>query len=139
MAEDFARIAPKAAHLIRMLIAPAEGEVLNAVRALLRLLASAGFDIHTLSEQVERPAPALTKEHMEKIFDAGFEKGFSAGDEHGRRSAVPAATAMSGHDVASGPGVNGYSWRQIAQSLFRKHSSVHRSRCRVHRDHRQPA
>ena len=53
MVEKLDAVVPRLVPLIRMLSSTAEREVLNAVRALLRLLANAGLDIHALAERVE--------------------------------------------------------------------------------------
>ena len=51
-------IAPRIGSLLRMLASPADGEALNAARALGRTLGGAGLDLNDLAEIVERgPAP----------------------------------------------------------------------------------
>ena len=92
MTEKLNAVMPKLVPLIRMLSSTAEREVLNAGRALLRLLASAGLDIHALAERVEHGGDEpLSAAEMQRIYDKGFEDGFAKGAEHGRRSAVIAA------------------------------------------------
>jgi hypothetical protein len=49
---------PRIAQLIRLLASDREGEVLAAVRALRRTLASAGADFHDLAQAVENAAVA---------------------------------------------------------------------------------
>jgi len=88
----FNAIAPKAAALVRMLTSTTEGEVLNAVRLLLQLLASAGLDIHALAERIEKGGDNNTKAslnaaEMQRIYDKAYQKGFADGSEHGRKSA----------------------------------------------------
>ena len=46
MSEKLNTVVPKITPLLRMLTSSAEGEILNAVRAMLRLLANNGLDIH---------------------------------------------------------------------------------------------
>ena len=48
-------VAPRIAALVRMLASPADGEALNAARALGRTLSSAGLDFHPLASLVEHP------------------------------------------------------------------------------------
>jgi hypothetical protein len=120
MSESPIPIAKRAAALTRMLLAPTDGEKLNAIRSLLQLLANAGLDIHILAELLadritgksSEPAP-LNAAEMQRIYDAAYQKGFSDGSEHGRRSAIVAGPSIG--TFSSGVAVNGYSWRQIAQ------------------------
>jgi hypothetical protein len=121
MTEKLNTLMPKIAPLLRMLSSSAEGEIVNAVRALVRVLASAGLDIHVLVERIEHGGDEkLSAGEMQKIYDAAYAKGHADGTEQGRRSAVIAAAMPvrtfainGGGDV--GPGVNGHSWLEIAQ------------------------
>jgi hypothetical protein len=118
MTEKFDAVMPKLVPLIRMLSSTAEREVLTAVRALLRLLASVGLDIHALVERVECGGDEkLSAAEMQKIYDAAYEKGFADGAAHGRRSAVIAAQPIGTFATTVDDGVNGYSWLEIAQHL----------------------
>jgi|SRR5215831_4858205 len=118
----FDTIAPKAAALIRMLTSTAEGEVLNAVRLLLQLLINAGLDIHALAERVEKgndgnngaSRASLNAAEMQRIYDAAYQKGFADGSEHGRKSAIVAGPSIGTFSTGVSSGVNGYSWREIA-------------------------
>jgi hypothetical protein len=117
---NFDGVVPKLVPLVRMLSSSAPGEILNAVRAILRLLANANLDIHALVECIERGSKApdnspLAAQEMQKIYDTAYAKGFNDGSMHGRKSAVLAGAPIAtfGNDV--GAGVNGYSWQQIAQ------------------------
>ena len=117
MREKLNTVVPKITPLLRMLTSSAEGEILNAVRAMLRLLANSGLDIHALAERIERGddnAP-LSASEMQKIYDKGFEDGFTKGADHGRRSAVIAAQPVGTFTTSVDDGINGYSWQQIAQ------------------------
>ena len=72
MTEKLDAVVPRLVPLIRMLSSTAEREVLNAVRALLRLLASAGLDIHALAERVEHGGnEPLSAAEMQRIYDKG--------------------------------------------------------------------
>ena len=112
---------PKIGPLLRMLSSNADGEIVNAVRALLRVLAAAGLDIHVLVERIEHGEDEkLSQGEMQKIYDKGFADGYSTGVDQGRRSAVIAAAmpmsifgSIASSDV--GPGINGHSWLEIAQ------------------------
>jgi hypothetical protein len=119
MNEKFNAIAVRAAGLIRMFTAPSDGEKLNAVRLLLQLLANAGLDIHALAERIAgEPAAAakpLNAAEMQRIYDTAYQKGFADGSDYGRKSAVVAGPSIGTFNVGVDSGVNGYSWRQIAQ------------------------
>ncbi len=96
MTEKLDAVLPKLVPLIRMLSSTAEREVLNAVRALLRLLAGVGLDIHALAERIEHGGDApLSAAEMQRIYDKAYEKGFAKGAEQGRRSVVLAAARRS--------------------------------------------
>ena len=126
MAEKLDAVVPKLVPLIRMLSSTAEREVLNAVRALLRLLASAGHDIHALAERVEHGGnEPLSAAEMQRIYDKGFEDGFAKGAEHGRRSAVIAAQPVGMFATCVDSGINGYSWLRIAQHCAINSSLFH--------------
>ena len=124
MAKNFDAILPKIIPLLRMLISSADGEVINAARALQRTLAGSGLDIHALVERIEHGTP-LDAGEMQKIYDAAYQKGHTDGSEQGRRSAVlataqPAAWHLSNQSIDDG--VNGYTWAQIAEHcVLNKH------------------
>ena len=126
MAEKLDAVVPRLVPLIRMLSSTAEREVLNAVRALLRLLANAGLDIHALAERVEHGGnEPLSAAEMQRIYDKGFEDGFAKGAEHGRRSAVIAAQPVSVFATHVDSGINGYSWQKIAQHCAANNTVFH--------------
>jgi hypothetical protein len=120
------------ANLLRMLISNNEGEVTAALHALVRTVLAAGSDkvntIHKLADQIEgdgdnkkNNAP-LNAAQMQKIYDAAYQKGFSDGSEHGRKSAIVAAPSIGTFNLGTGSGVNGYSWQEIARHcLLNKH------------------
>jgi hypothetical protein len=116
---EFSVIAPKAAALVRMLTSTAEGEVLNAVRLLLQLLASAKLDIHALAERIEKggnsKGASLNAAEMQLIYDKAYKKGFADGREHGRKSAIVAGPSIGVFNAGVYSGLNGYSWQQIAR------------------------
>ena len=108
-----------------MLSSNTEGEAIAAVNAILRVLATAGLDIHTLVSRVEhgKAGDGKTDEELQKALDEAVEKGIqiglAKGIEQGRRSAVIAAapSMIALGDV--GTGVNGYSWLEIAEHAER--------------------
>jgi hypothetical protein len=114
-------IAPKAAALIRMLTCASEGEVINAVRGLLRLLASSVLDIYALAERIEKGGDSsasrasLNAAEMQRIYDSAYQKGFTDGSEHGRKSAIFAGPSIGTFNSGVDFGVNGYSWQEIAR------------------------
>ena len=69
---------------------------------------------------------------MQKIYDAAYAKGHADGAEQGRRSAViAAAMPMAMLDTSDvGPGVNGYSWLEIAHYCADNKHRVSRDRDR---------
>jgi hypothetical protein len=114
MSERFNAIAPKLSLLIRMLSSNGTGEIANAGRAIIKLLATVQLDIHALAERVERgDEETLTAAEMQRIYDKGFEDGFAKGAEHGRL-AVIGAEPLADFAACLDEGVNGYSWKQIA-------------------------
>jgi len=125
MVEKLDAVVPRLVPLIRMLSSTAEREVLNAVRALLRLLANAGLDIHALAERVEHGGnELLSAAEMQRIFDKGYEEGFAKGTEHGRRAVIAVQpVGMFATHVDSG--INGYSWQEIAQHCATNRSLFH--------------
>jgi hypothetical protein len=115
MTEKLDAVMPKILPLMRMLSSNVDGEAFNAVRALLRLLANNGLDIHALTDRIERgDNKPLSAAEMQQIYDKAYEKGFTDGSEHGRRSAVIAAQPIGTFAASVDDGVNGYSWQQIA-------------------------
>jgi hypothetical protein len=66
----------KLSKLIRMLSSPNDGEVVAAVRAILRTLRAEGTDIHELAERVE--GRKLSQAEMKIIYDKAFQDGKSA-------------------------------------------------------------
>jgi hypothetical protein len=115
-------IAERAAKVTRMFLAPTAGEKLNAISLLLKLLADVGLDIHVFTELLvnriegKSPEPArLNAAEMQRIYDAAYQKGFADGGDHGRKSAIVAGSSIGTFNVGVDSGVNGYSWRQVAQ------------------------
>jgi hypothetical protein len=116
MPDGLDAIAGRIVALIRRLDSDQDGEALNAARALKRTLVNHGFDFHDLAERIEHGGEApLSAAEMQQIYDRAYEKGFSDGSEHGRHSAILAAAPPI--SVFAGPGVNGYSWEQVAAHL----------------------
>jgi hypothetical protein len=117
--EKLDAVVPKLIQPLRMLSSNTDGEAIAAVRAILRLLAAAGLDIHTLVSRVEhgKGDSKLGISQMQEIYEKGYADGHTEGVQQGRRSAViAAAMPMSLVDTSDvGPGVNGYDWIQIAQ------------------------
>ena len=113
-------VVPKLVRLLGMLTSNADREVITAAHAVLQALTAAGLDIHVLISRIEHGKAddeKLSPGEMQKIYDAAYAKGHANGAEQGRRSAViAAAMPMSIADTTDiGPGVNGYSWFEIAQ------------------------
>jgi hypothetical protein len=112
----------KIAQLIRYLGSPVEGEAMAALCRLRELLGKNNLDVHIIADRYEHGGNApLNAGEMQQIYDKAYEKGFSDGSEHGRRSAVIAAQPIGTFATSVDDGVNGYSWQQIAN-----HCALHR-------------
>lgn len=73
---DLASIAPKLANLIRRLSSDQDGEVIATARAMIRMLAGIGADIHDVAARIEHSGNgALSEREMQEIFDAGIKEG----------------------------------------------------------------
>jgi hypothetical protein len=73
---DLASIAPKLAKSIRLLASNRDGEVVAAVRAMIRTLQGIGADIHDVADRIEHSNNgALSEAEMQEIFDAGVKEG----------------------------------------------------------------
>src|SRR5262245_26303348 len=76
-------IARRAASVMRMFLAPSDGEKLNAVGSLLHLLADIDLDIHVLAEllakRIEGKSSELNAAEMQRIYDAAYQKGLTDG------------------------------------------------------------
>jgi hypothetical protein len=76
MTDALAPIAAKLATCVRLLSSDKDGEIVAAAHAIYRTLRSAGTDIHTLAELIEKPNDGgLTEAEMKKLYDAGFNAG----------------------------------------------------------------
>jgi hypothetical protein len=98
------------ASLLRMLTSSNEGEVTAAIHALVRTVLAAGPEkvnkLHKLANRIEGGDDnenKLNAAQIQKIYDAAYQKGFSDGSEHGRRSAIVAAPSMAHSTSASIP------------------------------------
>ena len=115
-------ILKRAGDLTRMFTAPTDGEKASAVKFLLQLLTDVGLDFHIFAELLKKhtegkssePAP-LNAAQMQRIYDTAYQKGFSDGSEHGRKSAIVARPSMGRFNLGVDSGVNGYSWQEIAR------------------------
>ena len=119
MTDKFETIAERADPFIRMLSSHVEQDVLNSVRALLRLLAGVGLDVHDLAERFKQKREPLNPGEMQRIYDTAYAKGFNDGAEHGRKSAILAGASPHQGVKHFGVGVNGYSWQEVAAHCAR--------------------
>jgi hypothetical protein len=76
-----APIAGKLGSLLRMLTSDKDGEVLGHARALVRVLATNGADMHDLAAHVEGGNGKLTDAEMKKLYDAGYRDGTRAAED----------------------------------------------------------
>jgi hypothetical protein len=111
----------KIVQLVRFFGSPFEDEAITALCRLRELLSKNGMNIHMLADRIEQGAK-LNAGEMQKIYDRAYEKGFTDGSEHGRRSAVIAAQPIGTFATSVDDSVNGYSWQQVANHcLLNKH------------------
>ena len=106
-----------AVHLAQQLLAGNGLDIHDMVerfKTLQQVLANSGFDNNKLAELLKNPP--LSAGEMQSIYDKGYADGHAVGAEQGRRSAVIAAAMPMGmiDTTDVGPGVNGYSWLEIA-------------------------
>jgi hypothetical protein len=86
---DLAPIAPKLAKSIRLLASNRDGEVVAAVRAMIRTLQGIGADIHDIADRIEHSGNgALSEREMQEIFDAGIKEGVRRVEQKMRSQAV---------------------------------------------------
>jgi hypothetical protein len=130
-------VVPKLVRLLGMLTSNADGEVVNTAHALLQVLTNAGLDIHVLLSRIEHGKheendEKLSARAMQQIYDAAYAKGHADGAEQGRRGAVIAAAMPMGmlDTTDVGPGVNGYTWIEIAHYCADNKHRVSRDRDR---------
>jgi hypothetical protein len=73
---DLTPIADTLAKCIRRLASDQDGEVVNTVRAMGRVLQGIGADIHDVADRIEHAGNgALSEREMQEIFDAGVKEG----------------------------------------------------------------
>jgi hypothetical protein len=78
---DLTPIASKLGTFIRLLASDKKGEVDAALATILKTLKSHGADIHDVASLVEKPTNGkLSEQEMRKIYDAGFQDGFTAAE-----------------------------------------------------------
>jgi hypothetical protein len=66
--------------VIRHLTSNDDKELLATVYAMRRVLVSVGADIHTLAEHLEKSNGSLSKDEMQKLYDAGYAAGVEAAE-----------------------------------------------------------
>jgi hypothetical protein len=122
-----------AVHLAQQLLAGSGLDIHDMVerfKTLQQVLADSGFENNKLAELLKNPP--LSAGEMQSIYDKGYADGHAVGAEQGRRSAVIAAAMpiamLDTSDV--GPGVNGYSWLEIAHYCADNKHRVSRDRDR---------
>jgi hypothetical protein len=117
MTDKLATLVPRITQLLLIALGSgsSDGERINAIRAIQRQLKGANSDSHDLLKRLE--ATPLSEDEMQRIFNAGIERGRAEEVENARRNAVTIATPFAIGDV--GPGVGPYSWLQIAQHCER--------------------
>jgi hypothetical protein len=77
------------AKCIRMLSSDKDGDIIAAGNALVRVLRSAGADVHDLAEQIEKPngvhpgarGGKISDEDMQRLYNAGYEAGLQAAED----------------------------------------------------------
>lgn len=129
MADKLDDLMPKVLPLLRMLVSGTDGEVVNSIAALRRVLANANLDIHVLIERVE----LSTVTARQQLYDFGYEDGRADEAEEQRRKTVAAQQGKPSisprnlddeFDDDVGPGINGFSWHAITQHLMTNLSRI---------------
>jgi hypothetical protein len=117
MTDELAKLVPKIRQLLLIALGngSSDGERINAIHLLQRQLKGADSDSHDLIKRLE--ATPLSEDEMQRIFNAGFERGRAEEVENTRRNALTIAAPFATGDV--GPGVGRYSWLTIAQHCER--------------------
>lgn len=95
---------PRLASLIRMLGSDRDGEVLAAVAAIGRALATADSDFHGLAEALGSGNGRIPEADMQRLFDAGYKAGLEQGRARAAQNARPEtfrkASALSWREIA---------------------------------------
>jgi hypothetical protein len=78
-------VTAKLGNVIRRMSSSSDGEIVAAVHAMLRLLASCGADIHTLAERIEKGGMSEkyrdeVRAQIKKAHEVGYEKGVRAAE-----------------------------------------------------------
>jgi hypothetical protein len=78
-------VTAKLGNVIRRMSSSSDGEIVAAVHAMLRLLASCGADIHTLAERIENGGMSEkyrdeVRAQIKKAHEVGYEKGVRAAE-----------------------------------------------------------
>ena len=126
MADKFDDMMPKVLPLLRMLVSGTDGEIVNSISALRRILANVDLDIHVLIERVE----LSTVTARQQLYDFGYEDGRADEAEEQRRKTVaaqqgkPSINLDDEFDDDVGPGINGFSWHAITQHLMTNLSRI---------------
>lgn len=136
MADELDDLLPKILPLLRMLDSGSDGEIVNSVRALRRILITAGLDTHAIADRLEESTMA----GMQKIYQAGYDQRRIDEVEERRRNTSMFSSGMSAYrgyqysanDFAGGVGggINGYSWHAIAQHCAARIDSIPRPQSR---------
>jgi hypothetical protein len=102
MTDILAPIVSKLVPLVRMLSSDNEGEVINAARAIVRILKATGTDIHALAERVGSNGGKLSEAEMQKLYRAGFEAGVRVGENkhHGNGDFANVDGTRAWHEIA---------------------------------------
>jgi hypothetical protein len=103
MNDVLAPIMKKLAASLRMLSSDHDGDVIAAGRAIVRMLRSAGADIHTLAERVEKPNGGdLTYIEMIMLYDAGYSTGMRDAEnkKHGGGDLHNVDGTLHWHEIA---------------------------------------
>ena len=101
MTDKLDTVMPKIAPLLRMLSSGADGEVLSAAHALLRVLAGAGLDIHALVERIVNPP--LSPSEIQKPLTKPMQKAMPPGSS--KAAAAQASRSRWAYSLAASTAV----------------------------------
>jgi hypothetical protein len=133
----------KLGKLVKMLSSPNEGEVVAAVRAILRTLQAEGTDIHELAERIE--GRKLSRAEMQLIYDKAFQDGKNSAAAAGGFSPanVPTFHSMACEIQANGGGQlspkeqdfveDMVRWRALREPSEKQAKWLHALYCRIGR------
>jgi hypothetical protein len=110
-------VMPRLLPLLSILGSGTDGEVVNAVSSMRRILDNVDLDMHAVVERFRNPR--LNETEAKEIFEAGYNHRKSEEPQSPKVGSFFSTTSFSGYDHTNdfeldvGYGLHGYSWRDI--------------------------